>query len=155
MFPFMMDVLKPQIESFVDVVEALTFKTRKETLTNRSEKSFDLSFSLRLIGPGMNQGDAKGCADMLKMMTSICRAVIGIKFFWQTPPEQALLEGIQKTGKPFREIKLSMRNKPGMIIEKGYKVGLPHLLPDPYHRAVHHIGLPDLVCELGLELAPA
>ena len=51
----------------------------------------------------MNKGDAKGCANLLEMMAAVCRAVIGVKFSWQTPLQQALLEGIQKACKTFSE----------------------------------------------------
>ena len=127
---------------------------RQKLHANGAKKSFYFSFSLRLISLGVDQGDGQLRAGMLEMAAAIRRAVIDIEFARQAAFEQGLLEGIQKSVQVFRQVEGGMRDQTAVVVDKGDQIGFATPALDHHARSVHHIRLPDVVGQFGLELAP-
>jgi len=102
----------------------------------------------------VHQGDAKGCADMLKVVRSIGAAIIHIELSGKSPFEHGLFEGIQKSLQSFRQIKPRIGHKPAVVIDEGDQIRL--FLPGfgRHHRTVHHIALPQIIGQFGFKFTP-
>ena len=108
-------------------------KPEKNSLLTVRKKPLDLSLSLWFVRSCMDKSDPEACRDMLQMMGTKGRSVVGIDFSGQSSGQERFFKGFQIRFERFGEIKLGMRNQPGMIVDEGNEIGLssssPHAPP--------------------------
>ena len=117
----------------------------------RPEEPLDLSLPLRLIGLGMNQGDAQCRRGMTQQVRSEGGSVVHVQLPGKTPFRQGNPQGGNISFHPFVQIKPGMRDQTAHIVDKGKQVGFAGFAFHQDLRAVHTVGLPDVVGQLRLE----
>ena len=72
-------LIEPKGEGEIDIIEGFSFEEGKELSSCCFKKSFDFSFSLGLIRPGVNQRDAQRSCGELQLAGAECRSVVDIE----------------------------------------------------------------------------
>ena len=80
--------------------------------------------------------------------------IIRIKFSRQPTGQKGCLQGIEKRGYSFVQVKGGKEHQPGMIVNESQEIGFSFFVPIFDHRAVHAVALPQVVRPLGLEFTP-
>ena len=79
MLAVVIDIAQPAIESQVKIVQSFSAHAREEIAAYGAEEPFDLTFTLGLIGFGVDQCDAQRSGDLVEMKRTKRRAVIDIE----------------------------------------------------------------------------
>ena len=72
-------LIEPKGEGEIDIIEGFSFEEGKELSSCCFKKSFDFSFPLGLIRPGVNQRDAQRSGGELQLAGAECRSVVDIE----------------------------------------------------------------------------
>ena len=95
----------------------------------------------------MNEGDPEGGGGVSQLMRAERGTIVQIDSSGESPFAQSLDETIDQVFEVFLEIKLPMGDEAGMIVQEGKEKTLAHLPVDDHRRAMHAVGLPDVIGE--------
>jgi homospermidine synthase len=79
---------------------------------------------------------------MFKVPGTQGSAVVHVQFSGQASFQKSFLESIQIGNQGLREVKPTIGDQAGMVIEEGDQIALAHLLAHSHHGTMHHIALP-------------
>jgi hypothetical protein len=126
-FPAMI-LTEPDIKGCVYLLQGVAAESRQELCSYCFEESFDLALALGLIWLCMYQGDTQCGGGIFKLAGAECRTVIDIQFSGQTPFGDGGSKGIHEGDHCFGEVKLTVWNQAGMVVDKGDQVAFALLV---------------------------
>ena len=118
-----------------------------------TEEAFDLAAAFGLIGRGVHDEDADGGGDARQLRGAVDLGVVHVEAGGNAAGGDGLAQAVEKGVQSLVGIELGVRDEAAGVVERGLQEDL-HLAAaralDP--GAEEHVGLPDLVGELGFVL---
>ena len=97
----------------------------------------------------MNERDAQGGGSVGELVGAEGRAIIEINLSGKSPFVESLDQAIGEVFEVFLEIELPMGKETRMIIEEGKEKTLSDLPVHDHGRAMHAVGLPEVIGQVG------
>jgi hypothetical protein len=149
-------VVDPGPEAGVEVLQGkqqFRGEIAQELISHAAEKSFDFAAPLGLIGGRMDDEDADRCGNAGQLLRAIDLGIVDVEADGHAPGCDSLAEAIQGGIQSLVWIELGVRDETACVIKDGMKEDLHLAAAGALDvRAKEHVGLPDLVAVLSLEL---
>src|SRR3990172_152333 len=145
-------LVEPPVEGLIELFQGEPLGARTEKLhAQGAEEPFYFSPALGLVGGGVNQGDAQRRSGVSQQIGSEGRAVVHVEF----PRQTSFRKGDSQCGgvvfHPFMAKELGVTDQPAHVIDEGEEIGFSLFPLYKYPRAVHTVGLPDVVGQFRFE----
>ena len=95
----------------------------------------------------MDEGDPEGGGGVGQLMGAKGGPIVEINFSGQPSFAQGFDHAVGEVFKILLEIELSMGDEAGVVIQEGKEKTLTHLSVNDHRRAMHAVGLPDVIGE--------
>ena len=155
-FAAVIDGVEPVPQALVELLERqqdFGIEVGQKLLAHGTEEAFDLAAAFGLIGRRVHDEDADGSGDARQLRRAIDLGVVHVEAGGDAAGGDGLAQAVQKRIQSLVGIELSVRDEAAGVIERGLEEDL-HLAAagalDP--GAEEHVGLPDLIGELGFVL---
>jgi hypothetical protein len=102
----------------------------------------------------VNQCNCQRSGRELQLAGAEGRSIVDVELSWQSPLPKRLGEAVHEGGQPLGRIKPSVGNQPGMVVDEGDQIAFTLFPAAEKNRAVHDIGLPQIVGRFRFEYAP-
>ena len=95
----------------------------------------------------MNEGDPEGGGGVSQLMGAKGGPIVEINLSGHPPFAQSLDQAVGEVFKILLEIELPMGDEAGVVIQEGKEKTLAYLSVNDHRRAMHAVGLPDVIGE--------
>jgi hypothetical protein len=146
--------VEPFDKEFVEPLEGESFRKGREQLgPDGEEKSLNLAATLGDIGARVKECDTQASTGIGESIRAKSGAVVQVELAREPALFERRDEAIAVALEVLRKIEPGIGDEPGMVVDHSEKVGLAEFPVDDDERAVHAVGLPEIVDEFGLEAA--
>ena len=146
--------VEPFDKEFVEPLEGESFRKGREQLgPDGEEKSLNLAATLGHVRSGVKERDTEASAGIGESIRAKSGAIVQVELTREPAFLERRDEAIAVALEVLRKIEPGVGDEPGMVVDHSEEVGLPEFPVDDDERAVHAVGLPEIVDEFGLEAA--